>query len=780
MHATIDETAALQCNTHPPVPSRPPVVARARTPLAAVLGMMLAGGPLIAEGLGARATPGTQATPGTRATPGTPVSTPTRRVRAERVPKGRILVDGRLDEVEWQQASPADGFLQQQPLEGRPATEPSDVRFLYDEDTLFIGGRLFDDEPDHLITNELKRDFNARDGDLFVVVLDTFADRRNSYGFQTNPMGAQRETQGSDDGRVNNQNWDTVWWVQTSTFERGWIVEMAIPFKSLRFLERDEQRWGLNLFRLIRRKNEMTLWSPVPRQFNQFKVSYAGVLEGLRGVAPGRDIRLKPYAKGQVGRNGPTTTRDGDAGVDVKVGVGAGLVVDGTYRTDFSQVEADEQQINLTRFSLFFPEKREFFLENQGTFQVGPLATNTANASVQQSGPPDLVPFFSRRIGLSDRGTPIPIVGGGRLSGKSGRSTIGLLDIQTERDPLAAPGSGPTADHGTNYAAARYAREFLSNSSAGAFYLGKETPGDANRVIGTDLRLNVRRRLGIDAMAMHSASDRGGEGTSWRMGVDYDTTRTRYQASRTSIGTHFRDDLGFIPRSGVDITNVALAQRFRPKAARLVREIRPELPYTRYDKDGFGIETETFTPSVFVDFADGSQLRATAGVNEEALTTPFRIRPDYAIAPGRYHFNDESVEIATSRARPVSLTGEWRTGEFWNGSRRGFSTGGRVRFSPRLATQWSFVRDHVVLPGIEFTSSRASLRVDGSFSTRMFLNAFLQYNAVTRETLANVRFNLIHHPLSDLFVVYNESRTSGAPTLGRRALVVKLTHLLTF
>ncbi len=678
----------------------------------------------------------------------------TKRVRATRVPNGRITIDGTLAEAEWALAPPAADFVQQQPVENAKPTEPSEVRFLYDDDNLYVGAMLHDGEPARLITNELTRDFAARDGDLFVVVLDTFHDLRNSYGFQTNPMGAQRDTQSFDQGRTTNQSWDGVWTLKTSTVAGGWIVEYAIPFKTLRFPRSDEQQWGLSMMRLIRRKNEVTMWTPIPRQFNQFRMAYAGLLDGISGVRPGLNLRFKPFATGNLTRRNSRTTRDGDGGFDMKLGIGTGLVLDATFRTDFSQVEADAQQVNLTRFNLFFPEKREFFLENQGSFQIG--RSSDAN---------DLVPFFSRSIGL-ENGAPVPIEAGVRLSGRTGRNDLGLLNIRTEDD---------------NFSVLRYGRQFRGSSTANVFYLGKEGGSRFNRVAGADLRVNVRPNLDVDMLAMRSDHATAGDDGAWRAGVIFDSNRTQLQANYTELGEAFRDELGFIPRLGVDIFHGTAMQRFRPSStSRFVREWRPLVVYDRYHRDGFGIETEAVKPGFTVELQDGSTLTAVYRDNEEALATPFRFRPTYSIAPGRYRYQDREVSFTTSRARRLSWTGGYRTGEFWDGTRDGASGGVRVRLNAKVAASASMSRDVVELGGRSFTNDLLQLRLDSSFSTRMFLNAFVQYNGITREVSSNIRFDFIHHPLSDLFVVYNETRPADAGIPPSRALVLKVTHLLSF
>jgi len=710
----------------------------------------------------------------------------TRRARAVRVERGRVAVDGRLDEQEWDSAPPADNFLQQQPREGAPATEAhrSEVRFLYDDENLYIGAAFHEDEPSKLVVNELKRDFSARDGDLYVVVIDTFGDKLNAYSFQTNPGCALRDTQSYDDGRTNNANWDGVWFCRSSIDGTTWYVEEAIPFKQLRFPTEDEQLWGLQIFRLIRHSNEQTIWNPVPRQYNQFKTSYEGQLEGIRGVRPGRNIRVKPFVRGETRRRTGTTSSTGDGGLDVKIGLGTNLVLDGTFRTDFSQVEADAQQVNLTRFNLFFPEKREFFLENQGAFQVGPPASGTSN----------LVPFFSRTIGLSDAGEPIPIVGGGRLTGKVGRNTLALLNIQTEDEERTGASPLPAS----NFSVFRYGREFLTNSFAGVFYLGKERGSIFNRLVGTDLRFYPTRAWNIDAMFMHSEKTDVDGGNAWRTGVQYDSGLTQYTVNFTSLGNTFRDDLGFIPRQGVDITNATVMRRLRPRAlATRIREIRPQLPYARYTRDALnpatgraiGVETQTLTPTLTFELADASIAEVPLLHDEEVLTAPFRpqgIPAGSSIAPGRYSFNNGSITYNSSNARRLSPEAGYRFGEFYDGNRTGFTAGGRFRANANFAAALTWTRDAVDLPGgVSFNTNLASVRVDASFSTRMFLNAFIQYNSVTRQISSNIRYDFIHHPLSDIYIVYNDTHfvDIDRPTsaqLPSRALVLKVTHLLSF
>ena len=711
---------------------------------------------------------------------------PQKHAQATRIERGRITIDGQLSEAEWQSTPVADQFIQQQPSEGAPVSHAhrSELRFLYDDEHLYIGARFHEDEPSRLVINELRRDFNARAGDLFVVVLDTFLDKLNAYNFQTNPACAIRDSQSYDDGRTINANWDGAWTCRSTIDGEGWTVEEAIPFKQLRFPRSETQVWGLQVFRLIRHSNEQTVWNPVPRQFNQFKTSYAGVLEGITGVKPGRNIRIKPFAIGEARRLQQAGSTRFDGGLDAKIGIGTNLVLDASLRTDFSQVETDAQQINLTRFSLFFPEKREFFLENQGAFQIGPPASSSSN----------LVPFFSRTIGLSDTGTPIPVVGGGRLTGKVGRTSVAMLNMQTEQE-VRAGGLAPLP--GANFTVLRLGREFFRNSSAGVFYLGKERGAGYNRLFGADTRLNPTREWQIDGMIMRSEKTGIGEGLAWRAGTQFDRGLTQYTLSYTSLGDTFRDELGFVPRQGVDILTTNLMRRVRPtRMARRIREIRPQLPMSRFTRGvtnpatgrPIGVETALISPTVQVEMADASVAEVSATWDEELLVSPFRpqgIPSGQSIAPGRYQFVNYAASYDAQIARRFAPGVQLRGGEFYDGSRAGFTVGGRLRVSEKLATSLTYSRDVITLPATRFTTGLTVARIDASFSTRMFLSAFIQYNSVTRQLASNIRYHFIHRPLSDLFLVYNDTQfiDLSRPTalqLPARALTLKYTHLFSF
>src|SRR5258705_4715846 len=395
---------------------------------------------------------------------------------------GNIMVDGALDEPAWSTAPVANGFIQNDPREGTAATYDTEVRVLYTDDALYFGVWAKDGEPSKIIVSDLKKDYSTGGSDGFRIVLDTFHDGRNGYQFATNPAGAKWDSQMANEGRDNNANWDGIWDVKTRITETGWFAEIWIPFRTLKFGDEDPQVWGINFERKLRRLNEDSYWSPLPRIYDAQRVSLAGTLEGMRGLHAGNSIRVKPYVLSSGSR---VTTRplagDFQGGVDVKYGVTSGLVWDFTVNTDFSQVEADEQQVNLTRFNLFFPEKRDFFLENQGIFSFGDDRNNGGGGNFgagRTNQIQDMRLFFSRRIGLSDDGQALPILGGTRLSGRQGAYSVGALNIQQRED-----GGVPA----TNFTSLRLRRDILANSDVGAVLLDKEVAGpDFNRLAGFD------------------------------------------------------------------------------------------------------------------------------------------------------------------------------------------------------------------------------------------------------------------------------------------------------
>lgn len=717
-----------------------------------------------------------------------------RRIQAIRVDE-KITIDGVLNEKAWEQASTAGAFTQSEPREGVPATEDTNVKVLYDSENLYFGVFAHDSEAGKLIISDLKKDFETRQGDYIEIVLDTFRDERNGYLFSTNPAGAKRDAQLGNEGRENNSSWDGVWFVKTRIVDSGWFAEIAIPFKTLKFPTTDQQTWGVNFSRNIRRKNEETFWAPIPRIYDLTRVSMAGTLEGLEGIRPGLNLKMKPYVVANFAQDSARRWKnDGDFGFDAKYGLTSGLTWDFTYNTDFSQVEADTQQINLTRFNLFFPEKRDFFLENSGVFVFGsnegrgPIGFNaqsgtggggsfggsgTTGPGRQNQVASDLILFFSRRIGLSDDGQAIPIAGGTRLTGRAGRFEIGLLNIQQRKN-------GTTA--ATNFSVARVKRNILANSDVGVMLVNKDESGSHyNRAYGFDANFRLWKDYYLNGYVAKTDSPltKGkGEDLAKRISAGYKIDLLDLRLSYVEIGRNFRDEVGFMPRTGIKNFNSWTGIHIRPKSLRRwIREFHPHVAteYVVGPDDRF--DTRYTDYHFRVTFQDGASIEVGDNPSYERLTAPLRLPRNEFIPVGAYQFPEKFISANTNTSKRVSFSGRFGTGGFYTGYKRGYQAGTIVRFNHKFNSALSYTRNNIDLPHRKPRTDLVSLRTNYSFSSAMFLNALIQYNSDTRQVSSNIRFNIIHRPLSDFFLVYNERRDSIG-NLVDRALIAKFTYMV--
>ena len=678
--------------------------------------------------------------------------------------EGEIVIDGDLDELQWSQAQPATDFIQNDPNMGEPSTERTEVRILYDEEYLYLGVYCFDSAgKEGLVLTDVTRDPAAGESDHFSVILDTFDDNRNGFIFGTNPGGAKRDGQVRGDGSDTNFDWDTDWNVKTKITESGWQIEMAIPFRTLRFREREHQMWGVNFSRRIRRKNEFTLWTEVPRPHVLSNVSFAGTLEGFEHIRQGRNLYFKPYLSAPVVRKpGDDVDFVPEVGLDVKYGLTPGITLDLTANTDFAQVEADEQQINLTRFSLFFPEKRDFFLENSGIFQFGKSQRRFGRSSAL-----DLIPFFSRRLGIS-RGQLVPILGGARLSGRAGDYTLGILSMQTDKFE-----DTPS----TNFTVVRLRRDLLRNSDFGGIFVNKqERDGRYNRTYGVDANLRFFDYLDVVPFALKTESpDKPGDDWAANISVRWRDQFWDILAEHLNIGENFNPEVGFVHRTGIRKTRGRFSLKPRPERVAWIRQLEPAVEANYIENQGGTLETRTLETSLSIGLEDNSRLSFGHKASFERLDEPFRIRPEKEIPVGDYQFEEFSVSFSSDRSRVLSGSAAVQTGSFYDGDRGSYSLG--VRFQPNyhFIADVSWDHDEISLPSGDFTTNLVNTRLLYAFNTRTFLNALIQYNSTVREIESNIRFNFIHRPLSEVFLVYNEVRATTGD-VKERALIAKVTY----
>ncbi len=693
----------------------------------------------------------------------------------------RPEIDGVLDEALWQGASLISDFIQQEPNEGAPATERTEVLVLYDGSSLFLGVRAFDSEPDRIIASEMRRDAERiLDEDNFQVILDTFMDSRSAYMFAVSPLGAQLDQQVFDEGGRDrrasasaiNRNWDGVWSVATRRTPAGWTAEIEIPMVTLRFPESDPQSWGINFMRNIRRKNEEVYWAPIPRAFGLTRVSLAGSLRDLEQLDRGMDLRVKPYVTGggrqRLSGGIDDESTQGEVGLDLKYGVTAGLNLDVTVNTDFAQAEVDDERVNLTRFALFFPEKREFFLENAGQFTVG-----TPNSLGRIA---DL--FFSRRIGLTSSGANVPIIGGARLTGKLGSNNIAIMDLQTD-DAFGAPGE--------NFLVARYSRD-VGRSQFGGIAVNKEamSGGHYNRTFAADMNVVVTPQLTMDGFIAKTVtpgvegSDVGGHfragwlDQSWRIYGEY-----------TGLGKNFNPEVGFVPRNDMHRTKFHIERNPRPGRWG-IRMMEPMTNYTYItDQSGRKMSTQ-WHMMVGTRFESGAYLNVFHNRYFERIDTQFRVG-GVPIAPGDYDFHDWNFSFNSDPSRRLYAGISYGPQTFYGGDRRDLSLNAGLRVTSQLATSASFSRNDVDLPAGNFEADIASFQIDYAYSPTVSLRSLTQYNSSSDQIGTSARLRWIFRPGSDLYVVYDEVRRDVPITLAPftedfrdRQLLVKMTYLFSF
>ena len=698
-----------------------------------------------------------------------------------------LIVDGRLNDPVYSRVPAISDFVQQEPDEGEAATERTESWIFFDDTNIYIAARCLDSRPDRIVASEMRRDHNniAQD-DNFTIVLDTFYDRRSGLFFQTNPLGALREQEVSDE-RTRNNDWNTVWDARTERNGEGWTVEIVIPFRSLRYKAAGAQVWGVNLRRIVRSKNEFSYLTAIPASYGMqgiYKMSSAATLVGIRVPPKSSSLELKPYAIAALTTNrvlapAASNDRSGDAGFDAKYGLTRSLTADFTYNTDFAQVEEDEQQVNLTRFGLFFPEKREFFLEGQGLFAFGGAhAGPMGGGGGGQGAAPSLLPimFFSRRIGLSS-GHGVPILAGGRVTGRVGRTTIGALNIETD----GAPAAGAVA---TNFSVVRVRRNILRRSTIGMIgtHRSPRTIGsDSNQVVGVDANLAFFENVTINSYYARSRTPAlTGDPSSHLAQFAYTADRYGVNVERLQVGDAFNPEIGFVRRARFRRTYGQA--RFSPRShrSRRVRKLFWE-GNLDYITDLRGrLESREAQGSFRAELNSGDFFNSEYTRTYERLTDPFTVATGVVIPPGGYGFHELRTSYFLAQQRRVSGRLMLARGSFYNGTRTDAAYFGRIDFGSQFSIEPRLTINWVRLPAGQFRSTLAGTRATFTVTTRMALSALLQYNSSTTTLSSNVRFRWEYRPGSDLFVVYSDGRDALGSRFGAlesRTFVVKMTRL---
>jgi len=693
------------------------------------------------------------------------------------VPQAPTLDGDVLNDPAWIGVKPTSGFIQKTPDTGQPVSEKTEVYIAYTGDTLYFGVVCYDREPDRIVVADSRRDSELVETDSFQIILDTYRDEQTGFVFGTNPVGIEYDGQVTREGEGGsafsaggfNKNWDAVWEVSAQISDIGWSAEFAIPFTTLRYPRGEEQLWTLNMQRNIRRRNEQSFWSPIPVQFEIYRLALAGTVTGLE-VPSQRNLKLLPYVLGEVqtiSDDSSTTNHNFEFGIDLKYSITPSVTLDATYNTDFAQVETDEFQINFDRFNLFFPEKRPFFLENAGYFAVGV--------------PRDVELFFSRRIGIGPEGEIVPIIAGARMSGKlAQRFNLGVLYMRTEAIP------GVTRENG--FAVARLSRDLPNRSYLGGIVVSRQgygVPGaedDYNHTFSLDGRWGIGEYGLIQGFVAKTETPGADEGEyAFRLGGNYDSERWSYSASYTEVADDFNPEVGFLTRRGYRKPSGFVMRRIRPQDLWGLLEIRPHVSYNGFwDFEGFQ-ETGFLHVDTHWEWRSSYELHTGVNFTREGVKEVFEIYPDVFVSPGTYDNAEAQIVFYTNRGAPVAFNMRTVVGGFFGGDRLSLTPSFRFRIGDTFIAELAWSYNDIDLPEGAFTTNLGRLRLSYSFSTLINLQALIQYNDRDDVWAANLRFAWLRTANSGLYVVYNENqdlhRSEFGWTRKDRSLIVKYTYL---
>lgn len=697
-----------------------------------------------------------------RAQPPVPPVAEARRVSAPPV------IDGRLDDAAWVAAPPIAGFRQREPIEGAEVSEPTIVRIVYDDTHLYIAADFRDATPAEIRASELRRDNTLESDDTFTVLVDTYLDRRNAFVFRVNPLGTRYDALVRNEARFYYADWDEQWTAAAAITESGWTAELAIPFKILRFRRGTEQIWGLDLERVIKRKNELAYWANWSRHYTFHNVSQAGRLVGLRDIRQAERVRVRPYAVAggqaiEAAAAGAGRRGVGEFGLDdLRVTLTPNLTAQAAVNPDFAQTEADAQQVNLTRFSLFFPEKRQFFIEGADSLRMG--------VGLLHFGPPPLELVYTRTIGLSPAGDPVPVQAGGKLTGKAAGFDVGALSVQTGAGP------GRAAEH---FAVGRVRKEVLGRSYIGALATSRRGGDGRNTVVAADARFTLARYLNVMGLVARAADgDVGRAQWARQIGAEWRDDLVEIGGNLIDVDPQFTPGLGFV-RVRERLTGVRGSVKPRPGRWN-IRQLELTSSLVRYQDHEGALRSRDVQVALAAGFESGDRVEVVPSASHERVVRRFAIGPGVVLPPGEYDWRALTVTVRTYNGRKASGSASVSAGGFYDGHKRTLTLAGDVRPGPRLSLNPSYQLNDVVLGPGAFRTHLVGLRANVSFSTSLLTSAYVQYNSAGQLAATQVRVNYIFRTIDNLYIVFNETRYTDGPWdgLANRSLVAKVTYSL--
>ena len=684
---------------------------------------------------------------------------------ARRVTAAPVL-DGKLDDAMWQGLPLVEGFRQREPTVGAPATEASTVRIAYDNTHLYVAAHLADSTPDGVRASELRRDNTLESDDTFAVLLDTYLDKRNAFVFKVNPRGTRYDALIRNESRFYYADWDEQWSAAAAIDADGWSVEIAIPFKTLRFTRTDSQVWGLNFERVIKRKNELAYWAGWGRDYAFTTVSESGRLNGLTGIKQAERLRIKPYvltgAQSLDAVAAPKgTTGIGEVGIDdLKYAVTSNLTADLAVNPDFAQTEVDAQQVNLTRFSLFFPEKRQFFIEGADSLRMG--------VGLLHFGPPPLEFFYSRAIGLAPDGTPLPVRGGAKLTGKFSGFDVGVLDVQTDDT-----GSSPS----TNFAVARVRKEVFGRSYIGALMTNRDGGSQRNTVVGGDARFTFFKNFNVMGLLARADDTRVATPT-WaaQAGVEWRSDRFEIGGNYIDVDPLFRADIGFIRRKE---RMLGARGSLKPRPGRWgIRqlEITPQVVY--YHDDARVLRTREGQFQLASSFQSGDRVELAVQNTFDRPSRPFPIGQGVVLPAQAFEWNNVLATVRSFNGRKLSGSMSVASGDYYSGTKTTVTLQGDIRRSRYVSLNPSYQVNDVALREGAFVTHLVGLRANISFSTAVLTSVYAQYNSAGQLAATQVRLNYIFHNIDNVYLVFNDTHFTEGLFDGKanRSLVAKVTY----
>ncbi|MCL6265894.1 carbohydrate binding family 9 domain-containing protein [Flagellimonas myxillae] len=689
------------------------------------------------------------------------------------------VVDGEIiNDPVWQLVPTIQNLVQIRPNYGQAVSEKTVIRVAYSRSTFYVAVICHHSEPEKIVVSDSRRDADLNDEDSFLFIIDTYHDRQNGFLFGTNAQGMEYDAQIDNEGKGNfnanrqqggviggtNINWDASWTVKTQIGDYGWSAEFAIPLRSLRFASGSNKTWGMNFRRNISKNTETAYWTSLPLGFDMKRLSLAGKLTGLDLKNPG-NLKLIPYALAQVANNKAVDPSETDTnfevGADIKYSITPSLTLDLTYNTDFAQVEVDDQQVNLDRFNLFFPEKRAFFLENAGQFSVG------------SPGEVDL--FFSRRIGIGAAGDLVPIIGGARLSGKVGQTNVGFLSMFT--DDVEAAGIEKN-----NYTVGRVNHDFQgTRSSLGGIFINRAGLGsmddDYNRVFAMDGKWGIGNKAEVTGFVAKSATPGIEENDhAYKLLANYNWNGWDLRAGYTEVGEGFNPEVGFLQRTAFRKPEFLIWKAQRLKNMGNLLEIRPHISYRGY----WNFDDELITGFLHVDnhweFKSGFEVHTGINFTTERVLEEFTLS-DVTVPVGNYKNKELQLVLITNPNNAFSLSSRTFIGGYFNGDRITNSGTANYRIGDRFISSLTFSHSDIQLDTGDFTALVGGLRLSYSFTPRMFVQSLIQRNNVSEITSVNARFGWLQNANTGLFVVFNIVKDDNdMDLLNNQVITLKYTH----